>query len=77
MTHDDDLHQHITRLVAEEHELRAEAASPEHRERLTDLERQLDQLWDLLRRRDAAREFGQDPETVAEQPSSQVEGYLQ
>ncbi len=74
---DDDIHQHIDELVAEEHRLRAEAASDEHRQRLADLERRLDRLWDLLRRRQAAREFGQDASTVTEQPTSQVEGYLQ
>lgn len=77
MDPDTDIHQHINELVAEEHQLRAEGTSPEHRERLGDLERQLDQLWDLLRRRDAAREFGKDASTVTEQPQSQVEGYLQ
>ncbi len=77
MTPDADVHQHISELVAEEHQLREAGASPERRERLADLERQLDQLWDLLRRRDAAREFGQDASAVSEQPSSQVEGYLQ
>ena len=77
MTPDSDVHQHITELVAEEHRLRDAGPSPEHRERLADLERQLDQLWDLLRRRHAAREFGQDASAVAEQPTSQVEGYLQ
>lgn len=74
---DDELHQRISALVAEEHRLRETGASPEQGERLAELERRLDQAWDLLRRRQAAREFGQDPDEVGEQPESQVEGYLQ
>ena len=77
MSHDDDVHERISALVDEEHALRSDGASPEHTQRLRALERQLDQAWDLLRRRQAAREFGQDPAQVAEQPESQVEGYLQ
>lgn len=77
MTHDDDLHQRITSLVDEEHRLRSGDASPERTERLTALERQLDQAWDLLRRRQAAREFGRDAAEAEEQPESRVEGYLQ
>lgn len=77
MTQDDEIHQRISALVDEEHQLRSSGASSEHRQRLTELERQLDQAWDLLRRRQAAREFGKDAAEVTEQPESQVEGYLQ
>ena len=77
MSPDDDLHERISALVGEEHNLRNEGASPEHARRLGELERQLDQVWDLLRRRQAAREFGQDPSQAREQSESQVEGYLQ
>jgi hypothetical protein len=77
MSQDDDLHQRISTLVDEEHQLRRTGASPEHANRLVELERQLDQAWDLLRRRQAAREFGRDATEVSEQPQSQVEGYLQ
>jgi hypothetical protein len=75
---DDDIHATITRLVDEEHRLRA---SNEHDEltgeRLRQLEESLDQCWDLLRRREAVREAGGDPETVAPRPVDEVEGYLQ
>jgi hypothetical protein len=77
MSEDHDVHERITRLVDEEHRLRTEGGSPEHTQRLGELERQLDQAWDLLRRRQAAREFGQDPSQAKEQSESQVEGYLQ
>jgi len=72
----------IDGLVDEEHKLRQQLArgeitSAEEHARLKDLEEALDQAWDLLRRRRAAREVGNDPD--AEQPHStgEVEGYLQ
>lgn len=74
---DDDVHTRISDLAAEEHRLREGEASPETRARVAEIERQLDQAWDLLRRRDAAREFGRDPAEAQEQPESRVEGYLQ
>jgi hypothetical protein len=77
MADDAELHEKINALVAEEHELRSGDATSESRDRLTHLERQLDQAWDLLRRRQAAREFGTDPGGAREQPESTVEGYLQ
>ena len=61
MSQDNDLHQRISALVEEEHNLRDTEALPEHVQRLAELERELDQAWDLLRRRQAAREFGQGP----------------
>jgi hypothetical protein len=72
----------ITELVDEEHRLRGrrvagEVGTEEEAARLRDLEESLDQCWDLLRRRRAAREAGEDPEKVASPPKSQVEGYLQ
>ncbi|HZM74195.1 MAG TPA: DUF2630 family protein [Candidatus Limnocylindrales bacterium] len=72
----------ITALVDEERELRArrqggKAGSAEEATRLRELEGSLDQCWDLLRRRRAAREFGSDPNEVTSQSKPQVEGYLQ
>lgn len=74
----------ITALVDEEHQLRTRLqggkgveGSPDEGERLRRLEESLDQCWDLLRRRRAAREFGSDPDRVTTQKKSQVEGYLQ
>jgi hypothetical protein len=72
----------IHELVDEEHVLRAKVQSGEistdvEHVRLRVLEEELDQCWDLLRRRRAAREAGADPDAVPERPASQVEEYLQ
>ena len=69
-------------LVNEEHQLRQQlaqgklSASEEHA-RLKELEEALDQCWDLLRRRRAAREVGNDPNAEQAHSVSEVEGYLQ
>lgn len=71
----------ITSMVDDERRLRDALASgqidstTEH-ERLGELERELDQCWDLLRRRRAKTEFGENPDEAQAQPISQVEGYL-
>lgn len=72
----------ITALVDEEHQLRirrqsGDVGSAEEVTRLRELEQSLDQCWDLLRRRRAAREFGSNPDEVSSQSKPQVEGYLQ
>jgi hypothetical protein len=72
----------IHELVDEEHTLRAqvqrgELSSDDERGRLTEAEIELDRLWDLLRRRRAARANGTDPDAVEERPASEVEGYIQ
>ncbi|MDY7088918.1 MAG: DUF2630 family protein [Actinomycetota bacterium] len=69
-------------LVDEEHKLRTqlskgEISSDEEHARLKDLEEALDQCWDLLRRRRAAREVGNDPNAEQAHSVSEVEGYLQ
>jgi hypothetical protein len=78
---DDVLRERIHALVEEEHELRerhtGEGLSDSEKERLKHLEVELDQTWDLLRRRNARREVGQDPTTEAERDATTVEGYLQ
>jgi hypothetical protein len=79
---DEQIIEQITTLVDEEHRLRtrrqhSEIDSDEESARLRALEESLDQCWDLLRRRRAAREFGTDPEQAETQSPSQVEGYLQ
>jgi Protein of unknown function (DUF2630) len=78
---EDALHERINALVEEEHELRerhlGEGLDAAERTRLTEVEVQLDQTWDLLRRRNARREAGQDPTSEAERDASTVEGYLQ
>jgi hypothetical protein len=70
----------IDELVAREHELRSRGhgLSEEDRAALRDAEAHLDQLWDLMRRRDALRRAGKDPEDAAgERPAGEVETYLQ
>jgi hypothetical protein len=72
----------ITELVEEEHELRTrrvagQITTDEENTRLNTLEEALDQCWDLLRRRRAAREAGINPDEVQPQPKGQVEDYLQ
>ncbi len=78
---DEDLHHRINELVDEEHHLeRAHAGrglSDDERTRLDALGVELDRTWDLLRRREARRRAGQDPDAEQERPASAVEGYLQ
>jgi uncharacterized protein DUF2630 len=68
----------INSLVEEEHRLRRQGdGSDEERARLATIEAQLDQCWDLLRRRRAREEAGQDPNAERTRPRSEVESYLQ
>ena len=69
-------------LVDEEHKLRqqlgrGEISSDEEHARLRELEEALDQCWDLLRRRRAARDVGNNPDAEQAHSVSEVEGYLQ
>jgi hypothetical protein len=78
---DRDILNRIGKLVEDEHELRArrergETASDDAR-KLDELEVMLDQCWDLLRQRRAAREFGEDPEVAGVRPAKVVENYQQ
>jgi hypothetical protein len=72
----------INALVAEEHDLRSKRAAgsidpEEELSRLRQVEASLDQCWDLLRRREALRSVGQNPDDAKAAPISQVEGYVQ
>ena len=72
----------IDDLVDEEHRLReqlgrGEISSDEEHARLKELEEALDQYWDLLRRRRAAREAGNNPDSEQAHSTGEVEGYLQ
>jgi hypothetical protein len=72
----------ISELVDEEHRLRSAAQANESgtegdRVRLRELEESLDQCWDLLRRRRAARQAHGDPEAQGVRPVPEVERYLQ
>jgi hypothetical protein len=75
------IHEHIEQLVAEEHELwQREAAGDMDdatRQRLRDLQVQLDQSWDLLRQRKALRSADLDPNAARERDPSTVEHYRQ
>jgi len=69
-------------LVDEEHKLRRQLSdgkisSTEEKARLQEIEIALDQCWDLLRRRRAAREVGNDPDAEQAHSTGEVEGYLQ
>lgn len=69
-------------LVDEEHRMRTQAQSGEistddERTRLREVEESLDQCWDLLRRRRAARAIGEDPDSAQPHSREQVERYLQ
>jgi hypothetical protein len=72
---------HIQQLVEEEHRLFEKG---EHgivgemdRQRLAQLQVELDQCWDLLRQRRALREVGQDPNLAQVRPAQVVENYEQ
>ena len=75
---ENDILSRIHALVDEEHQLR-EAGQPtdEQRQRISSLEAQLDQCWDLLRQRRAKRQYGDNPDEAQARPEQQVENYLQ
>jgi hypothetical protein len=80
MADDIGIHEQITSLVQEEHDLRrrlaaGEISRDEEHARLKDLEVRLDQCWDLLRQRDARREFHEDPDAAEVRPERVVENY--
>jgi Protein of unknown function (DUF2630) len=76
MADDRDIYQRIKTLVDEEHELDRDAPV-DAADRRARLEEQLDQLWDLLRQRQARRHAGEDPRDAHARPISEVENYLQ
>jgi hypothetical protein len=75
----------IERLVAEEHRLRGreqqdaedEAALADERQRLSEVEVELDRCWDLLRQLRALRDAGGDPDQARVRDADTVEGYRQ
>ena len=81
MTSDRDVLKRVTARVDEEHALRGpatETGNPPSATgpRLAELERALDQCWDLLRQRQALRGYGHDPDEASARPEDQVENYL-
>jgi len=68
---------HIQDLVAEEHRLlEKRAAGDADHDRLTRVQVELDQCWDLLRQRRALRETGSDPGRAEIRPPDIVEKYI-
>lgn len=81
MTADKGIHEHINELVAEEKSLRDKLAKKEitrdeENTRLANLEIELDQAWDLLRQRNAKRQYGEQPDEATERSPDVVEKYL-
>ena len=77
---DREIQHHISELIEEEHGLRSAVGSgatpaETQRDRLSKIEVELDQCWDLLRQRQARREFGSDPDAAHVRPADVVEGY--
>ena len=73
-----DILSRIHALVDEEHQLReTKEHSDEQRARVSRLEADLDQCWDLLRQRRAKRQYDENPDEAQVRPESTVEGYLQ
>jgi uncharacterized protein DUF2630 len=77
-TSDESILAKIQGLVHEEHRLYGQNDLADHDQvRLEQIKVELDQCWDLLRQRDARREFGQDPDGAKVRPASVVERYKQ
>ena len=79
---DNEVHDHIEALVAEEQKLFAAQTRPgghtaEERARLDEIKVELDRYWDLLRQRRAHEEFGLDPDAVSMRSEETVEHYRQ
>ena len=78
---DEQIHQNIEQLVAEEHELwereAAGRATDADRQRLGEVKVSLDRCWDLLRQRRALREFDRDPADAGVRSEETVERYEQ
>jgi hypothetical protein len=71
----------IHALVAQQRRLRDLREHGQVREgiehqRLIEIEENLDQMWDLLRRRRALRARGLDPNLAEERPQPQVDAYV-
>ena len=78
---DAEIHEHIERLIAEEHALwereGAGHGSEADRRRAGELKVSLDRWWDLLRQRQAREEFRLDPDHATLRSAGEVEGYEQ
>ncbi|QFG23993.1 DUF2630 family protein [Actinomadura sp. WMMB 499] len=79
---DEDILARIGEFVGEEQGLRerlqrGELDRAEEHRRLRDIEVALDQCWDLLRRRRARLDAGENPDDARARPPDEIEGYLQ
>jgi hypothetical protein len=75
---ENDILTRIHSLVEEEHTLREGTEhTAEERARISKLEADLDQCWDLLRQRRAKRQYDENPDDAQPRPESTVESYLQ
>ena len=63
--------------TAEQHDASDDDQFGTDRERLAQISVELDQCWDLLRRRRALREVGQNPDDAQLRDSATVEHYQQ
>ncbi len=73
-----DILSRIHSLVDEEHRLRESSEHTEdERARMSKIEADLDQCWDLLRQRRAKRQYDENPDDAQVRPESTVESYLQ
>ncbi|MFJ7492547.1 DUF2630 family protein [Streptomyces sp. NPDC097727] len=75
-----DIIDNIGGLVSEERDLRNRSTedmglTEDEKSRLRMVEVRLEQCWDLLRRRRALSEFGEDPSAATVRPADEVEGY--
>ncbi|MDR1852621.1 MAG: DUF2630 family protein [Propionibacteriaceae bacterium] len=76
------IHETIDELVQRERELREALGDgtidkAEENQRLAEVEAELDQCWDLLRRRAADKARGLDPEKTKVRSQDVVENYLE
>ena len=75
---DETVFRKIEALVDEEQHLYGKEELADHDQtRIEEIKVELDQCWDLLRQREARREFGQDPNDAKVRPPSVVERYKQ
>ncbi|MDK3257049.1 DUF2630 family protein [Blastococcus capsensis] len=75
---EDDILKRIHTLVDEEHALRDSSEhTDETRARMSKVEADLDQCWDLLRQRRAKRQYDENPDDAQARPEQQVKSYLQ
>jgi uncharacterized protein DUF2630 len=73
-----DILSRIHALVDEEHKLREGTDhSDDEKARLSKIDADLDQCWDLLRQRRAKRQYDENPDDAQARPESTVESYLQ